>query len=173
MIAFAAFFVGPIGRWLVVAALVASSVFAAAVHERNIGWNERDLQARNEAEAARVEYAKQVTAIQARQQEVITKTVTVYRDKIVLQKEKDDAIQKDIESHVLDSPLLAGWVRYDHDAAAVGDLSGNPLGAVGSAPPVETNSLLSAVAENYSSCRAEYEKLIALQTIVKSLESKP
>jgi len=63
-----AFFVGPIGRWLVVTALVASAVFAAGVHERNIGWNERDAQAKLEdaqrqkveADAIAKEHAKRL-----------------------------------------------------------------------------------------------------------------
>ena len=38
MTAILAFFAGPIGRWIVVAALMASAAFAAAVHERNIGY---------------------------------------------------------------------------------------------------------------------------------------
>lgn len=143
-------------------------------------WDEREkvnaaiaaCDARHAAEIAaqRAAYELQVTAIRTKQQEVVTRTVIEYRDRIKIVKEKDDAIQQEIESHVLDSPLLAGWVRFDHDAAARGDLSGDPRGAPDSAPPVEAGALLSTVAENYGTCRAEFEKLVSLQNLVKSLE---
>ncbi len=170
MTAVLAFFVGPIGRWLVVIALVSAFVFAAAVHERNVGWNERDLQAVNEAIAIR----KEVTSIKAKQQEVITKVVTVYRDRIQIVKEKGDEIIKELPVLIpLGSPLLSGGVRVIHDAAALGNLPDDPEGAASAASPVETATLLSTVTENYRTCSVNAEQLIALQTIVKSLEQKP
>lgn len=173
MTAVLAFFVGPIGRWLVIAALVASAVFTAAVHERNVGWNERDLQAKAELLAMQANYNKQVAAIQAKQQEVITKTVTVYRDRIQVVKEKADAIVAEIpEILPLTSTLLSGGVRVIHDAAALGNLPDDPQGAARSAAPVETFALLTTVAENYAACTVNAERLKALQTIVSSLEQK-
>lgn len=120
--------------------------------------------------AQRDAYDKQVKALQEKQQAVVTKEIVVYRDRIKIVKEKNDEIQQEIESHVLDSPLLAGWVRFDHDAAARGDLSGDPGGTSDSAKPVEAVALLSTVAENYGACRAEYQKLVSLQNLVTSLQ---
>ena len=47
-LALRAFIATPLGRYLIIAALVVSAAFAAGWHERNVGWNERDVQAKQE-----------------------------------------------------------------------------------------------------------------------------
>ncbi len=60
MTAVLAFFAGPIGRWIVVAALVASALFAGGAYERSVGYKEgidvgaKELQAQAKANAKAV-----------------------------------------------------------------------------------------------------------------------
>lgn len=54
----AAFFAGPIGRWIVVAALVAAALFAGGVYERSVGYREGlDVGAKQLAEQAKANAA--------------------------------------------------------------------------------------------------------------------
>ena len=56
----AAFFAGPIGRWIVVAALISAALFAGGVYERDIGYREgldvgaKQLEAQAKANASAV-----------------------------------------------------------------------------------------------------------------------
>lgn len=144
-----------------------------AVHSANVACDKRWTE---KIEAQRVAYEKQITDIKAVQQQVITKTITVYRDRIVVQKEKDDAIQKDIQAdiaaHALDSPLLAGWVRRDLDAAATGDVPDDSQGTPRPADPVEVAAIVQTAADNYTTCRADQQRLIALQSLVSQLQGE-
>jgi Bacteriophage Rz lysis protein len=51
----------PLGRWTLVVLLILASLFAGGWHERNVGWNERDLQAQKEDSERAAEIARQVT----------------------------------------------------------------------------------------------------------------
>lgn len=54
MTAIAAFFAGPIGRWLVIAALVVAALFAGGAYERSVGYREGlDVGAKQLAEQAK------------------------------------------------------------------------------------------------------------------------
>lgn len=119
-------------------------------------------------------YDAQVKALQAKQQDVITKTVVEYRDRVKVVKEKGDEIVKQVPVYVpMGSPLLSSGVRVFHDAAASGVLPDDPPGDARTADPVETATLLSTVAGNYESCRETSARLVALQKLVSSLEQKP
>lgn len=139
-----------------------------AVHSANVACDKKWTVKIAEQKAA---YDKQINTLKTKQQEVVTKTVIQYRDRVKIIKEKGDDIVKEIEVLVpLNSPLLSGGVRVAHDSAASGDMPNDPVGAAGAAAPVEAATLLSGVAQNYTDCRAEYQKLVSLQTLVKSLE---
>lgn len=154
-------------------AVLVFAFYGYGLYEHHQGVTETEAKYEAQIAKEKVSYAKQVAAIQAKQQEVITKTVIEYRDRIKVVKEKGDAIVKEIPVLVpLDSPLLSGGVRVAHDSAARGDLPDDPLGAAAAANPVTTTTLMATVAENYASCRADQERLRSLQTLVSSLEQK-
>lgn len=135
-----------------------------AIDETNATWTAK-------LAAEKAAYEKQVTELKAKQQQVVTRTVIEYRDRIKIVKEKGDEIVREVQVLVpADSPLLAGGVRVAHDAAASGHLPDDPAGAAAAAESVEAAALLTTVAENYQSCRADAERLIALQGLVSSLE---
>lgn len=145
-------------------------------HFAAIGVAESRVRAEDKAEFARELGAektaaeKEIAAVKAKQQDVITKTMVEYRDRIKIVKEKGDEIVKEVPVYVpMDSPLLSSGVRVFHDAAASGVLPDDPVRAIGAADPVETSTLLSTVAANYESCRADQERLAALQKLVSTL----
>jgi hypothetical protein len=126
-----------------------------------------------EIAAQKATYDAQVKALQAKQQDVITKTVVEYRDRVKVVKEKGDEIVKQVPVYVpMGSPLLSSGVRVFHDAAASGDVPDDPVRAIAAADPVETSTLLSTVSTNYTACRADQERLTALQKIVSVLGEK-
>lgn len=149
--------------YLIVAAVF--GFYSYGLYEHHQGYDE--------AEATyTAQYAIQIKALQDKQQTVITKTMVVYRDRIVHDKETSDAIQEAIvhAPEVLPSPMLVGGVRVLHDAAASGSLPDDPERASGTADPVAVATLLATVAANYQTCRADQEKLLALQTILKGVQ---
>lgn len=117
-------------------------------------------------------YKQQIADLENRQQQVVTKTITEYRDRVKIVKERDNAIITEIPKLApKDAPLmLSGWMRVAHDAAATGNMPTDTERAVAAARPVEDVTLATTTAENYAACRWEYQKLIALQSIVSSLE---
>jgi len=169
----AAWAVAKLIPWQVYAVVVAAIwVYGYGVHEHTLGYNEakgEDAKAQAEQMAF---YQKRVAEIQAKQQEVIIKTVTVYRDRIKIVKEKGDEVIREIPVIVGDAPVLSGGVRVAHDAAALGHLPDDPEGAARAAAPVETTTLLRTVAENYESCEATRQQLISLQSLVSTLGEK-
>ena len=162
----------PVWVYLVIVAVV---YHVAAIHiAENRGRDEADAKWTKVIAEQKAAYDMQVAALKARQQDVITKTVVEYRDRVKVIKEKGDEIVKQVPVYVpMDSPLLAGGVRVIHDAAASGDMPDDPVRAIAAADPVETSTLLSTVAANYETCRADQERLSALQKLVSSLQEKP
>lgn len=157
--------------WWVYAAIALVVAFFGwlTVHDHDLkaacdaGWQKK-LMVEREA------YANALVELKAKQQEVVTKTVIEYRDRVKVVKEKGNDIVHEVQVLVpMDSPLLAGGVRVAHDAAAGGELPADPEGAARAAAPVETAALLTTVAENYTTCREDGERLKALQTLVSRL----
>lgn len=120
---------------------------------------------------AKVVYDKALADLKTKQQEVVTRTVIQYRDRTKVVKEEGDAVVQIIPALVTGS--LPGGVRVAHDAAASGHVPDNPGGTAAAADPVEAAALLTTVAENYQSCRADAERLIALQALVTNLGAIP
>jgi hypothetical protein len=126
----------------------------------------KKLQAAWDSERAQL-YAA-VEAEKARQAEVVTKTVIQYRDRVQVVHEVGEEIQHEIQV-LHDGAVLSGAYRVLHDAAASHQLAADPGPAIAAAEPVEAAALLSTVAGNYEACGAEYEKLVALQAIVRQI----
>jgi len=102
----AAFLLGPVGRWLVVAALVTAAVFAAGWHERNVGWNERDVQAKQETKDLNQSWVKA-------EQAAITKAQADARAEEERHRKDLAAIQAQREKDAQDAK-----VKHDKDVAA-------------------------------------------------------
>lgn len=122
-----------------------------------------------------VEHAEMLAAIEkekARQAEVVTKTVIEYRDRVQVVKEKGDVIEKEVQVLVpVGSCDLPGGFRVLHDAAAGAiPVPDDPAGAAAAADAVEASAAAATIAENYTSCRADAERLRALQELLKGLK---
>lgn len=120
--------------------------------------------------AEHVAMQKAIDIERARQAEVVTKTVTVYRDRIRIQKEQADVIEREVEKLIPAGAceLPAGF-RVLHDAAATGAVPDDPARAADAADPVEVVAAARTIAENYAAARANAEKLTALQSLLKGL----
>lgn len=161
--------------WQVYAVIAVSiALLSFGKYEHHQGYEQAVAAYEAKLLAEREAYAKQVRELQAKQQQIITKTVIEYRDRVQVVKEKGDEIVRYVDRLVpMDSPLLAGGVRVIHDAAATGHMPDDPERAAAAAAPVEAATLSTTVAENYTTCRATAEQLVALQTIVNQLGEKP
>jgi hypothetical protein len=137
------------------------------------GFAEANDQCTAREAAAKEKFDRQVKKIQEEQQQVITRTVIEYRDRVQIVKEKGDEIVKEVPVLVPRTVgVLPGGMRVIHDAAASGDLPSDPQRAADAAAPVDATTLAATVAANYETCRANAEELIALQSLVVSLERK-
>lgn len=159
--AFLAFLAGPIGRWLVVALLVAAAVFATYAKVKQIGWDERDEIAQAEAKEA-----DRLSAILSQKRIVVTeRVVTKYVDRIkVIEREGAEVIKYVDRLIPAATPDLPGGFRVLHDAAASGRFPDAPDSAfIASSPPVAVTQAAETIAGNYQACRANAEQLTALQ----------
>ncbi len=147
--------------------------YAYGLYEHHQGAEETALKYDKQIAEERAAYEKQVAALKAKQQEVITKTVVEYRDRIKVEKVKGDEIVKEIPVLVQSDCKLSGGMRVAHDSAASGHMPDDPIGAAATAAPVEASTLAATVAENYAACRQNAAQLVALQKLVSSLEQKP
>jgi len=114
--------------------------------------------------------AKRIAELEARNAEVVTKTVIEYRDRIQVVREKGEEIVREVTRYVPSDacPLPAGF-RVLHDAAARGEPPEDPVGAIAAAAPVEAAAAAETVAANYQSCRETAERMIALQKLVQGV----
>jgi hypothetical protein len=113
--------------------------------------------------------AKALSDAQAKAAVITTQVVTKYVDRVVQVKGDTQTIIKRIPANVTpkaDSQCIitTGFVSV-HDAAATGEvqLSTAPSVSVDSPSPLKLSDVGRVVAGNYGTCRAEYEKLTALQ----------
>jgi hypothetical protein len=161
MTAFLGFIGSPIGRWLIIAALIAASYGAAYMKGRNDGFQKREAIAQEElAQQDRLSAA--LAALRGR---VTERVVTVYRDRIKVVREKGEEVIRYVEKLVpADScPLPGGW-RVLHDAAAEGRIPAAPERI--DAAAVSAQEAARTVASNYSTCRETAERLTSLQAWV-------
>ncbi len=157
-----AFLLGPICRWLIIAALIAASYGAAYVKGRTDGYDKREAIAEKDAKEA-----DRLSAVLAKKRIIITeRIVTVYRDRIKVVREKGEEVIRYVEKLVpADScPLPPGW-RVLHDAAAEGRIPDSPERL--DAAAVSAQEAARTVATNYSTCREAAERLTSLQAWVK------
>lgn len=159
--AFLAFLLGPIGRWLIIAALVAAAVFATYAKVKQIGWDEREAVAIAEAKEA-----DRLSAILAQKRIVVTeKIVTKYVDRVkVIEREGAEVIRYVDRLIPATTPDLPGGFRVLHDSAASGRFPDSPDGVdVARAAPVPVTIAAETIAGNYLACRLNAEQLTALQ----------
>lgn len=164
--AFLAFLAGPIGRWLVVAALVAAAVFATYAKVKQIGWDEREAVAMAEAKEA-----DRLSAILSQKRVVITEKVVIkYVNRIkVIEREGAEVIKYVDRLIPAATPDLPGGFRVLHDAAASGRFPDSPSGVdAARSPPVPVTVAAETLAGNYQACRANTQQLTALQEWVHS-----
>lgn len=153
-----AFLIGPIGRWLIIAALIAASYGAAYMKGRNDGFQKREAIAQEE----RKEQDRLSAALSKKRVIVTERIVTEYRDRVRVVREKGEEVIREVEKLVpVDScPLPGGW-RVLHDAAATGRFPEAAERTAAAAVPAQDAAR--TVSGNYASCRETAERLIALQ----------
>ena len=178
-LALRAFIATPLGRYLIIAALVVSAAFAAGWHERNVGWNERDVQAKQEivslnkswvdAEAAAIGKAK----ADAKVKEIESKKL---QDAIELKHKKDIAHVKDQAARDIES-IRAGALQLrvstsicNGSADVPGPPGGDASGASRGLPEPLTERLYgvantaNTLVADYNACKAIVEQDRALPT---------
>ena len=156
-----AFFLSPIGRWLVIFALVAAVCLGGYYKVKSIGWNERDAIAQAEAKAAE----ESALRLMALRQKITERVVVKYRTQIETVEKEGQEVIRVIEKIVpSDACPIDGSFRVLHDAAASGQLPKAPGGidATGAAP-VPVAVAAETVAANYQICRLNALQLGALQ----------
>lgn len=164
--AFLAFLLGPIGRWLIIAALVAAAVFATYAKVKQIGWDEREAVAIAEAKEA-----DRLSAILAQKRIVVTeKIVTKYVDRVkVIEREGAEVIRYVDRLIPATTPDLPGGFRVLHDSSASGRFPDSPDSVdVARAAAVPVTQAAETIAGNYLACRLNAEQLTALQEWVHS-----
>ena len=159
--AFLAFLLGPIGRWLIVSALVAAAVFATYATVKGIGWDERDAIAREEA----AEMQRLAAILAGKRREVTERVVIEYRDRVRVVQQQGEEVIREVEKLVpVDSCELPGGWRVLHDASATGRFPGAAERI--DAAAVTAQDAARTVAENYATCRLDQERLTGLQAWV-------
>lgn len=148
--------------------------YGYGLYEHHQGAKDTAAKYDKQIAAERAAYEKEVAELRAKQQTAITQTVIEYRDRVKVIKEKgDEIVKKEFVYVPLDSPLLASGVRVFHDSAASGVMPDDPIRAIAASDPVETSALMETVAENYTACRTDQERLASLQKLVSYLGEKP
>ena len=153
-----AFLLGPIGRWLMVAALIAASYGAAYVKGRSDGYDKRDAI----AQAMLAEQDLLSAKLAANRAKITERIVIEYRDKVRVVREKGEEVIREVERLVpMGSCDLPGGWRVLHDAAAEGRFpeSSERIAAA----PVSAQDAARTVASNYATCRETAERLTSLQ----------
>lgn len=141
----------PFVTWLAVAGLVGASYGAAYWKGRQDGWDKRESIAVREAKEAE----RLLARLAAVRERVTTQVVTQYLTNTTTIETEREVIR---EIFVPDTcELSADWVRV-HDSSA-----GFPDAAEGTARAAEAAE---TIADNYTACRLEFEKLKSLQAWV-------
>lgn len=152
------FLTGPVGRWLLIAALIAASYGAAYMKGRAHGWDKREEAAAQEA----AEQARLSARLAVAREGVTGKVVIQYRDRVRIVREKGEEITREIEKLVpIGSCDLPAGFRVLHDAAVTGSLPKSSVGTY--ATPVSAQDVAYTVTANYTTCHDTAERLIAFQ----------
>ena len=137
---------------------------AGAVYERHAG--ESIVQKKWDAEKAQA--VVQAENIRLLNQAAIGKQADKYIVKQAAAKVIYKTIIKEVEKYVPNTlPMLPGGFRLLHDAAAEGVTVDGTSGV--DAAPVAPSVVAKTVADNYADCRADQDRLEALQAIVKTV----
>lgn len=105
----------------------------------------------------------------AKKSQVDEKVVTKYVDRVVyVTKWRNQNVE--IAKNVPDNGMLSnGWVHV-HDASAKAGSADSTKAADGSPSGITATEALAGVVDNYGTCKANAEKLIALQNWIKEQE---
>lgn len=145
----------PWWAWLVAGLLLAGYLYG----EHKEAQGAAEVQGRWD-DAATIE-AQQRRDTEAKQNQVTTKTVIEYVDRVQTIKVKGDTIIKEVVKYVpLDTPDLPPGFRVLHDAAAANELP--DAARIATAEPVSAQVATETVAGNYTACHVELEKLARL-----------
>ena len=146
------------------------AIFLAVAALYGFGWYQGASSVQERWQAERVEHANVLAKLSAQQAHVTTQVVTEYVDRIKVVREKGKTIVEKVAVYVpIDSCDLPAGFRVLHDAAASGTIPGPAVGADAAAVPA--SAAAATVAENYSACHQNAEKLRALQLWVSQQES--
>ena len=154
----------PLYVWVILALSVALWVSDARRQEA------QDLADARQATIVAMENAAKDVPEQA--QKIVEVEVVKYRDRIQYIKSEAHVIEKQVPIYIpADTPALPGGFRLLHDAAAQGRaIADNASGHDAAPVPVETAAL--TIAENYSSCLQDKERLAFFQSAWKQLEER-
>ena len=153
-----AFLLGPIGRWLMVAALIAASYGAAYVKGRSDGYDKRDAI----AQAMLAEQDRLSAKLAANRAKITERIVIEYKDRVRVVREKGEEVIREVERLVpMGSCDLPGGWRVLHDAAAEGRFPESAERIASAAVPAQDAAR--TVAANYAVCRETAERLTSLQ----------
>lgn len=173
-----AFFAGPIGRWLVVAALLASMAFAAGVHERNIGYKEGlDVSEKRLADQAKANAAA-VSALDAKYRKseqdhkaALAAVGATYEKNLAAAKTRRDRDMADARSGSLRLSIPASCAGADGSAtSAAGAAPGGGNGPARTELPREVTANLLALANDADDLARQ---LAACQQVIQSDRSIP
>jgi hypothetical protein len=165
MVALLTFLAGPIGRWLIITAIVAAALGGTYFKIKQIGWDEREAVAQAEAKEAE----RLAAALGKRRVEVTERVVIEYRDRVKVVRQQGEEIIREVEKLVpVGSCDLPSGFRVLHDAAVTGSLPRPSLGT--DAAAVSAQDAAYTVVANYTVCHDTAERLIALQRWVKEQE---
>jgi hypothetical protein len=158
----------PTSVWVGLGAFVVASLALFALDHAAYNRGASAVQVKWDVE--RVQMQAALEREKQRQAQVVEKTVTEYRDRIKVVKEKGDAIVQQVPFIVRGECELPGGWRVLHDAAAAGDFPEDSERAIAAAKSVDAVTAARTVASNYAIARENSEKLAALQQLLKNLQ---
>lgn len=165
-----AFFLSPIGRWLVIGLLVAASYGAAYMQGRSHGWDKREMQAVEEKRVSN----ELLASLSLKRGTITEKVVTQYRDRVKVVQVQGEEVIREIERLIpIDSCSLSPQFRVLHDAAVSGRFPEAATG-IDDAPGVPQDVAARTIAQNYAIAKQNAEQLAALQEwVTKQSEALP
>jgi hypothetical protein len=109
-----------------------------------------------------------------RQKKVVTKIVTKFVEKAAQERVVYRDIIREVPKYVpSDLPMLPGGFRVLHDAAATGRaLPEDGDSSRVDAAAVSPQDVAGTVTDNYASCRADQERLRALQEVIDGFKNR-
>jgi hypothetical protein len=119
----------------------------------------------------RLTIANQAETLRLASQHKINQTATKFAEKAAKDRVVTQTIIREVEKYVPSTaPVLSGDFRVFHDAAAAGQEIDDTKRA--NAAPVKAQTVAATVADNYSACLYDQQRLTALQDIVRTINGE-